>query len=113
MKRMILLAALLSVIVMSTGCAFIVNGGADDEPVPAGMVFSSVRWTDKASPNEGGATKTGYSRAVGILGLIAFGDATVTKAADDAGVTEVYSVDHEFETILMLFNTYTTIVRGQ
>jgi hypothetical protein len=100
----------------SAGCGMlIVNGGADQEPVPLGTLFTSVRWTDKASPNILSTTqdKVGSADSVGVLGLVAFGDATVERAMKEGNITEVHIINHEFQTILTLFNTYKTIVKGK
>jgi hypothetical protein len=115
MGRNLCLATVCMLMLANVGCVSIVNAGPDQEPVPLGFVFTSVRWTDKASPNAVSTTtdKVGTSESVGILGIAAFGDATVEKAMKEGNITDVHAISHEFQTILLLFNTYRTIVKGK
>jgi hypothetical protein len=58
------------------------------------------------------ATKTGYSKAQGIL-LVAFGDASIKAAMQDAGITRVHHVDSEVLNIFGLYARYQTMVYGE
>lgn len=114
MRSYLCLALVSAFMLANAGCLMFVPGGPDQEPVPGGFVFASVRWTDKASPNIiGNGDKVGSSEAVNILGIAAFGDATVEKAMKEGNITEVHMINHEFQTILFLFNTFKTIVKGK
>lgn len=59
------------------------------------------------------AQKVGRSSAMGILGLVAIGDASYQTAAKNAGITRVSHVDKRDYTILGIYTTYETIVYGE
>lgn len=59
------------------------------------------------------ATKVGQSTATGVMGMVAVGDASVEAAMKNGGITKVHHVDHEVLSVLGLFVTSTTIVKGE
>jgi hypothetical protein len=59
-----------------------------------------------------GGTKTGESCATGILGIAAFGDATLASAKKAGGVTDVHSVEFGGMSILGIYSQGCTIVYG-
>lgn len=72
---------------------------------PAGVIYSDVKTPspqtqveaqgpDKAGPKEGRAC------AAGVLGLVAWGDASVDKAKKSGGITDVHTVDWEVNAVL-------------
>jgi hypothetical protein len=64
-----------------------------------------------AGAGKGGA-KTGESCATGILGIVAFGDATLASAKKAGGVTDVHSVEFGGMSILGIYTQGCTIVYG-
>lgn len=58
------------------------------------------------------ASKTGQACATNILGLISTGDASIDAAKKAGGITTVASVDHDSTSILMLYGTFCTVVKG-
>jgi hypothetical protein len=57
--------------------------------------------------------KRGEASAISILGIIAVGDASAHKAAQNAAITTIRSADYEYMSILgPLFTQYTTVVYG-
>ena len=58
-------------------------------------------------------TKVGRSTATNILGLIAFGDATIAAAARAGGITTIHHADSELLNILGIYARHTTIVYGE
>lgn len=60
-----------------------------------------------------GASKVGRATARNILGLVAFGDATVQEAAREAGITTIHHVDAESTRIWFFYSQYTTVVYGE
>ena len=62
---------------------------------------------------EGGWSKVGRATARNILGLVAFGDATVQEAAREAGITTIHHVDAESTRIWFFYSQYTTVVYGE
>jgi len=60
-----------------------------------------------------GASKVGRAIARNILGLVAFGDATIQEAAREAGITTIHHVDAESTRIWFFYSQYTTVVYGE
>ena len=58
------------------------------------------------------ASKSGQACATNILGLIATGDASIDAAKKAGGITNVASVDHDSTSVLGLFGTFCTVVKG-
>ena len=100
---------------------------ADCFPVPCSITFRRVRWLGRLT-GEGGflymgqrpinatpygqTARRGESRAFSILGLVAWGDASIHGAKNSEQIKEVASVDHESFNVLGVFGSYCTIVRG-
>ncbi|MDB9093433.1 TRL-like family protein, partial [Parabacteroides distasonis] len=57
-------------------------------------------------------SKKGEATATSILGLVAYGDASIQKAAKEAGITKISHVDQQSKSVLGLFSKYTVIVYG-
>jgi type IV pilus biogenesis protein CpaD/CtpE len=66
-----------------------------------------------ATGAETAATKVGRSTCRNILGLVAFGDATVQEAAREGGITTIHHVDAESTRIWFFYSQYTTVVYGE
>ena len=102
----------LSASVFLGGCAI----GYNTATVPAGLFYGNVRYPSSyhgESP-QGPGPKRGVSSAYGILGLVAFGDASVETAARKATIKQIKTVDQEYTMILSgLYVAYETIVTGE
>lgn len=72
------------------------------------VVDSGVDGTESTSP----WTKVGRSTCRNILGLVAFGDATVEEAARSVGITDIHHVDAESTRIFFFYSQYSTVVYG-
>jgi hypothetical protein len=59
-----------------------------------------------------GQSKVGRATAVGIV-MFAQGDASISAAMANGGITRIHHVDHETFNILGLYAKYTTIVYGE
>jgi TRL (tRNA-associated locus)-like protein len=59
-----------------------------------------------------GQSKVGRATAVGIV-LFAHGDASISAAMANGGITRIHHVDHETLNILGVYAKYTTIVYGE
>jgi hypothetical protein len=59
-----------------------------------------------------GQSKVGRATAVGIV-MFAHGDASISAAMANGGITRIHHVDHETFNILGLYAKYTTIVYGE
>jgi TRL-like protein family len=56
--------------------------------------------------------KVGKAEAWGIL-VFATGDASISAASANGGISRIHHVDHETLNILWLYAKYTTIVYGE
>jgi hypothetical protein len=65
-----------------------------------------------AAGSAAGQSKVGRATAVGIV-LFAHGDASISAAMANGGITRIHHVDHETFNILGLYAKYTTIVYGE
>jgi hypothetical protein len=57
-------------------------------------------------------SKVGKSSTTSILGLFAWGDASIAAAARDGGITRVRHADYEFLNVIGIYMSFTTVVRG-
>lgn len=86
------------------GCAFVASP-------TTGFLYTKVQ--GPITTGTGTATaKTGQSCATNILGLISTGDASIDAAKRAGGITTVASVDHDSTSILGLYGTFCTVVKG-
>lgn len=58
-------------------------------------------------------SKKGEAGSVCVLGLLAFGDASVKTAARDGNLQRVDHIGYEYTNVLGLVSFYTTIVYGE
>jgi hypothetical protein len=101
LKRLVLV---LSCAALMTGCA-----------LAHGPVIAPVTINMKGPVSTGPAMtspKTGRAEAWGIV-LFATGDASISAAASNGGITRIHHVDHETMNILGIYAKYTTIVYGE
>ncbi len=97
--------------VLLTGCAGFVQARVVP---PLGFVYTEYKAPlDIDYGNTPIRTKKGIASTQNVLGIVAFGDASVKAAAEDGGITTVDHVDYEFFNILGVFSKFTTIVYGQ
>lgn len=93
MKRMRLALLTAAACVYLTSCSIVLPLTATSNPV---------------------GSKVGESTATIFLGVLAFDqDASIQKAAKDAGITKISTVDVKRFDILGIYSTYTTIVTGE
>ena len=78
-------------------------------PVLGVLVTDDVKWDGMAKGKLG--KKEGRACAKSYLALFATGDASIKAAAENGGITNVMSVDHESKWIILI-GKYCTIVRG-
>ena len=77
-----------------------------------GFVYTETKAPVIVTENPVGSKK-GKSSAVSILGWVALGDASVQKAAKEAGITKISHVDEKSKSVLGVFAKYTVIVYGE
>jgi len=108
--RTLAVVALLGSLMVATGCASAWS--------PVGGFFGSAWiYTDVTGPMDAGGhganTKTGEAMATSILGLVATGDASITAASANAGITKVHHVDFHTWSVLGVYAKFTTKVYGE
>jgi hypothetical protein len=59
------------------------------------------------------ATKEGTGHCTSVLGIVAFGDCSIATAAEEAGITKIMTVDHDYISFLGFFADYHVIVKGE
>ena len=81
---------------------------------PTGAVFSGYEApVDITFNNTVIGSKQGTGSCTTILGLIAFGDASVAAAAREGNITRVDHVGYSFTNILCIYTNYEIIVYGE
>lgn len=96
---------LLFIVVVMSSCA------VGKTPI-IGAAYTDIK-DGLAVTSNTGSSKIGTAKAVGYVGLVATGDASIEAASKQAGITRVQHVDYQTTSILGLYTTYTTIVYGQ
>ena len=98
-------AVIAAIAVATSGCASV------HSPVN-GFYYVGVKGPGGATGEPRGM-KRGEAKATSILGLFAFGDASIETAARNAGITKITHVDYESQQVLGLFASFTTVVYGE
>lgn len=108
MKRLIVAAVAMASLTGCAGLAFMSRGviGSPGELYSDTMANELV--TENALSN-----KMGEGCATSILGIVTTGDASVSSAAQKAGITRVAAVDNKFNNILGVYAKYCIIVVGE
>lgn len=92
--------------VVVSGCAM-----ATRAPV-TGFVYTGTTTGENATSN-GGMDKTGEACAASVLGIAAFGDASIKAAAAAGGITTITAIDTSQMGILGIYASHCTLVRGK
>ena len=88
-----IIASLLIVVTMMSGCALTMPVNATSNPV---------------------GTKVGTAKATGYFGILFFGqDASIQRAAKNGGITHISTVDIKTTNTLGIVITYETTVTGE
>lgn len=91
--------------------ALLTSCAAVKSPV-TGYIYTGTKSALAVTENPTG-TKKGTASAVSILGWVATGDASVEKAAKEAGITKISHIDEESTNILGIYAKYTITVYGE
>jgi hypothetical protein len=81
---------------------------------PVGMTYNETAFPVdiEFGPNDIGPTK-GMSKSESILGLVAWGDASVQSAAQKAGIKQIDHIDSQFFNVFGVYTKYEIIVWGK
>ena len=77
-----------------------------------GSIYSDSKWDGVVNPGTPG-DKVGTACQAGVLGFTLEGDASITAAMKDGGITKISYVDHESTNVLYVYGKYCTIVHGR
>jgi hypothetical protein len=104
--------AVVFALAIGSGCSFMgrMPTGAVVTDIQAPMDSVAVHLSEKTDPKI--PEKTGKATVASVLGLFAFGDASLTTAMKNAGITKVYRVDYESFSFLMFYSSFTVVVYG-
>jgi hypothetical protein len=92
-------------------CAALLTGCAiGHAPVTAPLTLNARGPVSAGSA--AGQSKVGRATSVGIL-FYATGDASISAAMANGGITRIHHVDHETLNLLGFYARYTTIVYGE
>jgi hypothetical protein len=80
-------------------------------PVGNGALFTDVR--GPVDVENGAASKLGRACAHNILGLVAYGDASIAAAKKQGGIDQVASLDHDSLSVLSMYSRFCTQARGE
>ncbi|NWF93426.1 MAG: hypothetical protein HXY46_10950 [Syntrophaceae bacterium] len=80
--------------------------------MPMGSLYVGAKGGIGASTGEVSYTKVGTAEVTSIMGLVAFGDGSITTAAKNGGIKKIKYVDYEVENILGVIGKYKTVVYG-
>ena len=99
-------------IVVVCGAILLLSSCASVKSPLTGFLYSGTKAPVAVTENPVG-TKVGEASAISVLGWVAVGDASVQKAAKEAGITKISHVDEESTQVLGLFAKYTVKVYGE
>jgi hypothetical protein len=112
MKRNITLAVCILLLLSIVGCTFPL---ARPMPLGTGVVYSNVKFSDDGYPVNDSlvGSRKGKASMSEILCCFATGNASTTRAAQDAGIKKIKTVEHEYFNVLLIYQSYTTHVTGE
>ena len=100
--------AIAATVLLTTGCL-----RAPFQP-PAGTAFNDYKAPLGVELNDVKiGSKTGEAKTTSILGLVAFGDASIQTAARNGGLKKIYHADYKYFNILGVLQETTVIVNGE
>ena len=98
-------------LVVTLSCAAMLTGCALSHGPVVAPITLNMKGPVSAGPAVGSA-KVGKAEAWGILDF-STGDASISAAMANGGITKIHHVDHETENILGIWAKYTTVVYGE
>jgi len=97
--------------VIAVGTVALVMTGCSVSPVAG--AFNFAKWDGQIGNPNVSVQKSGEACARSILGIAAFGDASIEEAKRVGGIKKVATVDHRTTNVLYFYGEYCTIVYGE
>lgn len=91
---------------LMSGCAAYVIS-----PVTGGF-YTDVKIPGAVTSNDS-YSKSGTAEMTSILGFVAYGDASISAAMKNGGITKVHHTDYQAFSVLGLYAKFTVIVYGE
>jgi hypothetical protein len=112
MRKLAMALGLCGILVVLSGCV----GYLAPVMPPAGLLFSSTG--APISTNFDGSTavasKQGSASSMAVLGLLAFGDCSLDKAARDGNLKQIHYADYKYLNVLLgVYQGFTVTVHGE
>ncbi len=101
-KRFFSMTCIIASIVFLAGCA---------STSPMGALYTEAKLPLTATSSTS-SSKEGTSICTSILGLVATGDCSIEAAAKAGNINSIQSVDSKVFSVLGIYSTYTTVVKG-
>lgn len=90
-----------------TGCSYWPSSGNN------GLLYTNVTKPVAVLSSEATTVRTGEACAIGLFGLFAAGDSSVSTARDNVGITNITLVEENYKQILLgAYSRYCVIVSG-
>ncbi len=105
-KAIALLVAVSVMAVLVGGCAMV-----NRAPV-TGFIYTDLKAGEGVTSNAV-CSKVGKASCRSILGWVALGDASISAATKNGGITKIHHVDMEAKSILGIIADYTVVVYGE
>ena len=102
--KSLIVALSLASIALTTGCA---------TPQPLGLLTTKITTPVTVGNGEIKWSRTGEASCYSLLGLFAWGDASINAACADGNILKVNWVSNRVFNFLGFYGVYTTIVYGQ
>jgi hypothetical protein len=106
MRKLVLTCLFAFAISTMVGCA------SARTPV-TGFAYTDVKAPVTATNSKLENLKKGTSTAKSYVGVVGMGDASIDKAAENGGITEIHHVDYKTRVILGIYAKTKTIVYGK
>ena len=110
--RIFLALGVCALLLHLTGCVVPV---AKSTPLAGGLVYSNMRFTGDQSPTDNAqpGPRMGESSMSEVLWCVTTGNASISQAARNGGISKVKTVEHEYVNVLLVYQKYTTYVTGE
>lgn len=105
--RLVLVAACVAFVFMMSGC-----GVYSQAPVHGWLTIDQKGPVAVGDLSIGAGDKVGRGRCEGVL-IVSWGDASIDKAAKDAGIKQISHVDTQVLNILGIYARYDMVVYGK
>jgi len=111
MKKFIILILCISSLCL-VGCVIPV---CESTPLAGGLIYSNMRFSGKlpGAENAQPGSKRGSSDMSEVLWCVTTGNASISQAARNAGISKIKTVEHEYMNVLLIYQKYTTYVTGE